>query len=157
VPEFIAGTEAGDSKREVQKWIPVKKPPRPSRYMPGHQKKGDLIQRGMVEFVRRGMVIVWDGDRRLEPGKDYGTQNLLKFLKGKRLTAPGGRELTSQDLSVMIGRYLDEWKAAWKRVDASSAQLGNVDQVGQGSNSDEHARYIESQEQQFLAMNRDAA
>lgn len=139
------GTQAGDSKPEVQKWIPVKRQAR--RVDDGFHRitQGERIQMIIRNFIKLGILKVLDENadelNAMEIVKD---RELLKFLKGKTLVLASGREPTPVELGEMVNRELAEYRAGWQRVDGAGAQMGMVDRIGHGGSTNKTTQFLEN-------------
>ena len=148
---FIAGTEAGQSKLEAQNWVPRKpKRARLFRYSAATLENSEvaLIDRALHFYIKRNVIRVYNdaGDRIPYENLVQG-RSVLKSLVGRELRLSGGRVIGSDDLNIMIRRFLDDEKAAWNRVHGASVKMGHVDRIGNrgsGTATGDYLRDIEA-------------
>ncbi len=112
-------------------WIPKKSTRDQNHYHRGLPKT--LVQRvfGAIGLmIKQDIIKVYDeeGNRYLSNQLGFGPE-LAKRLKGKTLILSGGRELTGEDLTIMVRDALKRGDVAWTRIDAGIA-FGQMDKVG---------------------------
>ncbi len=126
----IEGTQEGDSKPGVQKWIPTPDPPK--KPVRDRYSNASLAFMALKDYMEKDILKVYDNDGiRISPPSNH--YDLAKILTGKELMI-AGKPIGGEELTELVNQWRVEWRRSWKRVQGVS--IGHVDRIGhKGSTS----------------------